>query len=383
MAFGLTADGFLLMRLEDVRADLEDALRTELGQNIQLDATSVLGQIVGVMCERFADLWELQEQVYASAYLNGASGAALDDLLALAAIARLAATFSVVTLTLGGTNGTPIPAGSVVADPELNVQWTTLTDATISGGTATTTAQASTTGAIQGLAGTITEIRSPITGWTSVANAADAVLGRDVQSDASARTTFKTMMRAAGGNSPDGLAALLLRLDGVTEAVIIENEHIYEDSDGRPPKSFESVVRGGDDQEIADTIWSGKPAGIETTGSETTAVLDTAGASHDVQWSRPSDTEIYMVVNYATETGFDEDGEAQILAAILDLASSFVVGQDVVPFKFIQHIEVENIAELSIFVGTSPGPVSDDPVVIAKNALAQFDSSRITFNRTT
>src|SRR5260221_13941560 len=36
---------------------------------------------------------------------------------------------------------------------------------------------------------------------------------------------------------------------------------------GRPPKSFEAVVQGGSDDDIANQIWLTKPAGIETFGN--------------------------------------------------------------------------------------------------------------------
>ena len=380
MAFGLTPLGLFPRRLEDVKADLEDALKEALGQNIQLDATSVLGQIVGVMSERYADLWEELEAVYAQSYLAGAAGAALDDLLALGAITREPATFSEVVLTLTGTGGTVVPAGSIVADPVLDVEWTTLADATI--GTDNPTARPSATGPVRGLAGTITEIRTPVANWTGVTNALDATEGRAVQSDASVRAAFRAAMRASGGNSVDGIAALLLRIDDVDEAVVIENALSFTDLDGRPPHSFEAVVRGGDDQEIADAIWAGKPAGIETYGSELDTVVDVNGDAQLVKWSRPTELDIYMIVEYAVEAGFPEDGEDQMLDAILDHGTAFKIGDDVIPFQFIQKIDVENMLDLTIKVGLAPNPATDDPLVVPLTAIADFDSTRISFVRT-
>jgi len=134
--FGLNSDGFLPMRQPDVQADLEAAFRTAFGNNTRVDAQSVNGQIIGVMSERLADLWALLEQIYAAGFLDGATGAALDDLVAHAAITRKPATYSVATITLTGTSGT-VPAGSIFADAA-GTHWVTTADGSI-GGTAPAT----------------------------------------------------------------------------------------------------------------------------------------------------------------------------------------------------------------------------------------------------
>lgn len=381
--FGLTTSGFSPMRLADVFDQLADDLRGEWGQNIRTDDRSVIGQLLGVIAERLGDLWAEGENVYASAYLDGATGSALDDLVALAALTRRLAAYSVVELTLAGDEATVITVDSVIRDEETLERWVILEEATITGGTATTTARPERTGPVVALAGTSWEIVTPISGWDTATNALDAELGRDVESDASLRERFGLTMRAGGGSSFEAIRAALLRLDDVTEAVVIENETIVEDEDGRPPKSFECVVRGGDDQEIVDSIWFGKPAGIETYGSETGTAVDSAGDSHEINWSRPTTRDIWMVVEYEPQPGFEEDGEDQILEAILDYASTFTIGKDVVPFEFVQHIEVPNILTLIIRVGFVADPPDDEPLEIARTELADFDSSRIEMLRLT
>lgn len=376
---GLTDAGFVPARLDEIRSDLEDAFRVAFGNNVQVSATSVFGQIIAIMAERYADLWEQSELVYSSAYLNGATGAALDDLLAIVGGARPGPTFSIVTLTLGGTPATSVPAGSIFADAE-GIQW--ITDATAiigGGGTVDVEASPALEGPIVGLSGTITEIVTPVAGLTSVTNALDADVGRFAYSDAQARSLTQQLARSGGGSSLEGLRALLLRLDDVTEVAIAENTSDVPDVDGRPGHSFEAVVRGGDDQSIADLIWSAKPAGIETVGTEASVVVDAAGDNQDVNWSRPVEIDIYIEVTYSTGDGFPLDGEDLIEAAILEYGDSFTVGKDVIPFEFIQRIEVPGITDLFLAVGLSASPINDTPLVISRTQLAVFDSSRTTF----
>ena len=46
---GVDSTGFTIKTLAEVFADLDASLRTELGENLRLDADSVLGQIRGAI----------------------------------------------------------------------------------------------------------------------------------------------------------------------------------------------------------------------------------------------------------------------------------------------------------------------------------------------
>lgn len=127
--FGLTAAGFVPMQLQDVKADLEDALKDEFGNNINLGSEAIFGQIVGVFSERFALLWQLGEAIYSSQYPNGAEGISVDNILALNNLKRLPASptktntqpltddtteLTKYGLVLFGTPGTNITPGSII-----------------------------------------------------------------------------------------------------------------------------------------------------------------------------------------------------------------------------------------------------------------------------
>lgn len=383
MSFGLSASGFNPKRLDDVRTDLIEAFRARFGQNVQVHDRSVNGQIIGIFAERYADLWEFLELVYKAAYPDSADGVSLDDLLVLAAVARALATYSTVTLTLGGTNGTLIQTGSISKDAD-GIRWVHQADATIAGGTASVVARAEATGPITGLAGTITSIDTPVSGWTTVTNALDAVVGRNAMSDSEARELYNLTIRASGV-ATEGMRAAILRIADVIECEVIENEAAYPDADGRPAKSFETVVRGGLDQSIVDTIWLFKPAGIETFGSTTGTATDVAGDAHSIKFSRPVEVDIYMIVDWLAQPNVltsEKDGiEDAIVTALLELGGAFTIGRDVVPFEFIQHIETIGIRSLSIRVGLAPNPASTSPLDISRTELAVFDSSRISFVR--
>lgn len=115
MVFGLTTSGFVLKRLSDIKEEIEASLRASLGNAINLLSTELLGQIVGILSEREALIWEQMQGIYDSQYPPSATGTSLDNVAALTGIQRLDATFSTVTATAYGTLGTIIPQGSIAS----------------------------------------------------------------------------------------------------------------------------------------------------------------------------------------------------------------------------------------------------------------------------
>lgn len=101
------------MRLADIKPEVEGALKSVLGNQINLLPTSVFSQVVGVFADREATLWELAQDTYDSQYPATASGASLENVVSMNNIKRLAATYSQVeTQLLFGTVGTVIPGGT-------------------------------------------------------------------------------------------------------------------------------------------------------------------------------------------------------------------------------------------------------------------------------
>lgn len=381
MVFGLSETGFLPKDLETIKTELEDEWRQRFGQNVEVDPQSPDGQIIGLMADREADIWDQVERVYSAAYLDGASAASLDDLVAQADASRDPATFSVVTLTLGGTPGTPIPAGSTVEDSSSGRIWATLEAVVIGGGgTVQVDANPESEGPVPALAGTIDTIDSPITGWTSVTNAEDADLGADVETDASLRTKYRTTFRGGGGSSDEAIRASILKLEGVTQCIVISNRTSAE-VDGQPPKSIHVVVQGGQDTEIIGRLWEVAPGGIEFFGSVSGVVTDDNGDPQTVKFSRFSIVPVHVLIEYATEETASEDIESLILAEVLDKAMSQLGGVDVVPFQYKQAIETSGLLDLLFYVGLSTSPSTEDVLVISKTQIAELDSSRILFSK--
>lgn len=135
--FGLTTTGFNPMQQDDIVDDMQADFKSEFGANINLGSGSVFGTVIGIVSERLALLWQLDEAVYDSQYPTGSEGTSVDNILALNNLKRLSASptktapdpleqdngVTLYGLVLYGTPGTVIPVDSTIqttASPPLS-----------------------------------------------------------------------------------------------------------------------------------------------------------------------------------------------------------------------------------------------------------------------
>ncbi len=238
-------------------------------------------------------------------------------------------------------------------------------------------------GPTQALAGTLTVIETPIAGWESVTNPLDAKLGRDIETDAELRIRRALSLANPGTATVEAIRSRLLQVIDVKAAVVYENITMLTDMSGRPPKSFEAVVLGGADQEIADLIWNVKPAGIGSYGSELIVVVDTQGFTHDIKFSRPTEKIINLELTVTTDINFPVNGDLAIIQNLLDFAQkNLSIGDDVVRVQlFCPVTDVSGVVDVTILMSVDPAPPADvGSIVIAEDEIAIFDSGHITVN---
>lgn len=244
------------------------------------------------------------------------------------------------------------------------------------------TLTAETAGSIQAPAGTLTEIETPISGWTSIANALDAEVGDDEETDAELRTRRAASIQIGGTGTADAIRADLLALDDVTACLVFENKNTTVDDDGRPGKSFEVLISGGDSDEIAATIFASKAAGVETFGSTSVTITDSQDYEHLIKFNRPTSVPIYLEVDVTTNVRFPIDGETLLKNQVIAYGATLSMGDNVIvtPALVSYLGEVNGITDLTIRIGKTASPVTDDNVEIEVRELAEFDTSRITIN---
>lgn len=325
---------------------------------------------------------------------------------------------------------------------------------------------------------TLTEIVTPIAGWSSIDNWQIGALGRFTETDAELRIRRRNSTKLLGAGTVESIRARLLQqVPGVTSALIFENRTLQQvqiqaifsedlvsgnivdislngnpltpvnfTSDhlttmnliaadiadninlissctvggannrtifvnmqfavevelevsisggvsqaemlykgGRTPKSFEAVVQGGSDQDIAYKIWQTKPAGIQTFGSSQFTITDSQGDQQVIYFSRPS--EIYIWVTCALtlypEETFPTNGTQLVSEAIQAYGDSLGIGIDVLLQRVLAQIfAVPGIASGSMQIAATGSP-NDNPsfstsdIPIDENEISEWDLSRI------
>jgi uncharacterized phage protein gp47/JayE len=387
---GLTSSGFNAPTFSEIRADYVSRARDILGP-VNTDPESAIGQQISVYAEREALIWQALEAVYLSQYPDSAAGRSLDGAVALTGITRLGATKTIVEVDLTGDPGITIPSGSQASNDNGDLFELTA-DVTLDGsGNGSGTMQALEAGEILALAGTVTDIETPVSGWDSVTNPDDGDEGRDEETDSELRLRREQSLQITGAGTVEAIRARLLQqVDDVSGVTIVENRSNTTDGDGRPPHSFETVVSGGVDQDVGDLLWEVKPAGIETTGDITVTVTDSQGESQPIKFSRPVDVYIWadITVNVADPGEFPDGAETEIKEKIVEYAEErFGVGDDVTYQALFGPIyrNIPGIGDIDLTIADSadagtqpdPGDYAAANITIADNEISRWLESRI------
>lgn len=439
--YGLTPDGFVPKTTEIVRDSIDSRLRGRFGTSLDLSDQDPLGFLVGLLAAELGELWEVAEDVNASDDRDSAQGAALAAVGLLTGTFRGEASKSTVTLTLTGTPTTAVAALSQTSADSTGAVFETREAATIAAATAWASATAYTagdrrtnagkiylcttagtsagsggptssdrdedivdntahwrylgdgtgqaevparctvTGPTVALSGDISQIVTPVGGWSSVINVLDADLGTDEETDESYRLSQEVDLAAPGTSTVDAIREALLGLPGVTVVKLFVNDSDVIDGDGVPPHAIEALVSGGDDQTIFDALLANVAAGIATYGTEAGTAVDSEGNGHAVAFSRPEEIEIYVDVTLIKDPAeYPADGDAQIKAAIVAYGDAIAVGKDVVASRISAAcFGVAGVLDVTdIDIGTSAAPTLGTTITITARQLAVFDTSRIT-----
>lgn len=332
MDYGVTKQGFKRPSFDEIREEVTSRVREIMGP-INTGPESLIGQQINAQVERESLIWEAMEAVYLSQYPGSASGRSLDQAVQLTGIARLGATETVVDVELTGDPGTEIPQGSEASTTDGDIFFLESAVELDGDGFGAGVMRAREAGAILALAGTLVEIETPVSGWDAVTNPDDGVVGREVESDAELRQRREESLTVAGSGTVEAIRARLLQdVADVIAVSIVENRSGEVDADGRPPHSFEIIISGGSNADVAAMIWSTKPAGIETHGDITEVTEDSQGVGQAVKFTRPEPLYIWVKVELTPNGTGDFPGNAEEVAkeSVVDFGASLGVGDDVI-----------------------------------------------------
>jgi len=318
--WGVLPTGFSMKPLPQVQQDITTNVLATINSALDTSPVEPLGQLIGVISEAAAELWELAAACYEGIDRDNAEGDQLDNIGTLTGSLREAPTKSQVFCTVTLAAGTYGP-GALVASvsstgpgttevPSIGVQFSNVNSVTSPGGPVPSILfQALVTGPTVAPGGWLTTIAAPVTGWTAITNPSDANVGLNLQDDTSYRATQELELTAGGGSTLPSVTSVLLELFtsfGLAGASVnvVENVGLtLNPVTGLPGKSFEvyvyagvGVFSGSQLSQIATTIWNEKPAGIQLVGSTSIVIFDSQGVQRTVPFSVVTAVPIYVVV---------------------------------------------------------------------------------------
>lgn len=270
---GLTITGFAIKPLDTILAEINAEQKATLGAAWNTEPDSVIGVINAISAAKLAELWEVLGGLYAAAYPESASGVPLDNVAAITGAVRLPATKSRVTVRCLGVNGTVLAIGRKLStDPagDIFVSVEAGTIGTPTSGQVDIVFEAQEYGPIIANTGTLTVIETPVSGWASASNLADAVVGRNVETDEAFRQRRIDLLEGSGDATLRAIRADVLDVPNVTECTVYDNTTDTTNADGMPPHSVEAIVRGGDDTAIRAALFDVVAGGILSFGDEGT-----------------------------------------------------------------------------------------------------------------
>jgi uncharacterized phage protein gp47/JayE len=243
------------------------------------------------------------------------------------------------------------------------------------------------TGTIIVSIGALNTIVNKVNGLDSAENYASGITGRPMESDTELRMGLGTRQKQSTSNEI-AIQNEIIKVSGVEYARVYSNRDIVEKA-GRPPKSYEAVVVGGDEQAIAELIFEKGPAGVEAFGNIIKDVVDSEGFHWDVGFSRPVNKYIWIKVDYSRNS--EEDLPLDVVSAIQENIikwgqTALNVGVDLIYQKMFRPVyDVQGIgfAAIKVAVTTDLTPPDDDDyqsenVEISEVEMAVLDKNRIT-----
>lgn len=311
---------------EDTAAGFRAAFRVnDTDPDVNTDPAAPLGQVVDLLTAE-VEAKNAELAFVANQYNpESATGVFLDGLAALYGLTRKLSEPTVVTCTCSGLRGTVIPFGAIAQDGS-GRQLRMMTGGGVEigdGGTVDAPFACVEHGPLEVGAGTVTKIVTVVAGWDSVTNAAAGITGRDIEHDGELLTRMRESYAINANGTVWNIQANLSQLDGVIDCVVLENYTNVKQTQYSVELGAHSIavcIVGGDDAEIARTIFERKSGGCGTNGETEVTHVDTEhyNASYTYKIIRPTSKDFKIKVEFFAAGMSADEKQAVVDAVVAD-----------------------------------------------------------------
>lgn len=315
---GLSDAGLTVPRMADYLEEVRDRYKQLTGLDVDWTRGDdfLLVPLTAIVAQLLGELAEVQQAVYDSFDLNGATGVQLSNLAQIVGVTRKRATRGQVELTVTGTPGTWVTQGKLVEGGGLDgrARWRIIEDVMIpASGSTTVLAEADEKGRVEALAGQIDKIVTPVSGWSSVTNPDDASAGRDAETDDQLRVRRAQSIQLSAGVSIGSIRSKLLALEFVESAAVIDNP----DNGTRIVEGISLVgnsflvivspdtLTSEQEAEILRLLYDNAPIGVRTAGTDVVGTVTGAdGFEKEVSFDYAEELTANIVATLTMAVGY-------------------------------------------------------------------------------
>lgn len=390
MTFGISSAGFNRPSQADIENNITIEQQTYI-PSYKLRNDTADGQIYKITANLLSDLWQSLENVYYAYKPSTAEGKQLDDLVAINGLTRLSKEKSTVVTRLSGSYNTVIPVESLfkventedlfqttlgVVIPNNNNNGTGYVDVIL---------ESVEYGEIEAPIGTLNIIRTPISGLTSVYNYYPATLGRLEETNEELRTRRELTLSSNGKSSSDAMTSNINNVSNVIKSYVFVNDTDGVNPQGLPAHSFEALVFGGEDEEIANAIWQCKPAGIPSYGNTTVNITDSQDLPQIVNFSRPEQVDIYIAISLEKDSSYPIDGDDLIKQNIINYFNDNIsINDDIIRTKLFQLAYIQGVVSvIDLQIGTAFTDMGTENIITTQREIGVVTSDTIVINENT
>lgn len=384
--------GLTTKTLTELNEGLGNALKQIYGEDINIDQNSPDGQQIGIYNQGGVDLREVLQQINASFDPDQAFGRVLDQRVGINGIRRNGGTFTTTPVDITTDRALSLIGLDDQAD-ELNPVIPNLYTIKDDAGTEyylqtsfsfpspaveSLIFRAADIGQVEVQTNTITTPVTVIAGVTNINNPSGVLeLGRDEESDADLKIRRRISTSISSIANINGLQAALFNLDGVSIAIVRENNTNVVDSDGTDPHTIWAIVEGGDNTEIAETIASRKTHGAGMRGAVTVNLQYSDGRPLPIRFDRPVTQDLWIRFSLTLPGGvFDADEiKRKIVGNLI-----WQVGEDAVASRVTCFVQTLNPNYVITNMEISDDDITYAEIVSPASIQNQFinDVTRIT-----
>jgi len=175
-------------------------------------------------------------------------------------------------------------------------------------------------------ANSLTGIDPVPVGYLDIVNTVQMTSGSDVETDAEYRFRYTQIIDLTSSSTRNAVEGALLQLEGVTKVRIYENT-TDTDTPEAESYSFNSVILGGDSNEIFQTLFDKKPINVRASGSVCGTVLSSQSDATIVCYTPATNQKLSTRITYTTKNNADLTTQEQ--SVINDALTVFSASMDI------------------------------------------------------